>query len=57
MLKITLPVAPSVNSYLGYRVGYIGGRPIVQSYEKKETVQYKRYAKKVITREMKNRRK
>lgn len=54
MLKITLPVAPSVNSYLGYRVGYIGGRPIVQSYEKKETVQYKRYAKKVITREMKN---
>lgn len=52
MLKLVLPVAPSVNQYLGYKVVYIGGRPIAQSYEKKESKDYKKYAVKVIKREI-----
>lgn len=53
MIKFTLPIAPSVNQYLGYRVIYIGGRAMAQPYETRTAKDYKLYAQKVISRELK----
>ena len=54
MIKFTLPIAPSVNQYLGYRVVYIGGRAIAQPYETRTAKEYKMYAQKIIRRELKH---
>lgn len=51
-LKLTLPLPPSINEYLGYRVVYIGGRPISQPFETKKAKDYKRYVKTVVKREI-----
>ena len=49
-LKFTTPLPPSANHYLGKRIAYKGGRPYVQFYETKETIEFKRNVKKVIRR-------
>ncbi|GAA0092963.1 hypothetical protein UT300009_29930 [Paraclostridium bifermentans] len=52
-LKLVLPLPPSVNEYLGYRVVYIAGRPIAQPFETKKAKDYKKYVNTVVKRELK----
>lgn len=53
VFKVTLPIAPSVNQYLGYRVVYINGKAISQPFETKVAFEYKEYVKSIIHRELK----
>ena len=53
-LKLTLPLPPSVNEYLGYRVVYMNGRAISQPFETKKAKEYKHYVKAIVNRELKN---
>ena len=52
-IKLTLPLPPSVNEYLGYRVVYINGRAISQPFETKVAKEYKEYVKNIVHRELK----
>lgn len=49
-IKFISPLPPSVNSYLGKRVAYSGGKAFVQVYETAEAKAYKKHMKKVIER-------
>ena len=40
-IKLVLPLPPSVNEYLGYRVVYINGRAISQPFETNIAKEYK----------------
>lgn len=53
-IKLTLPLPPSVNEYLGYRVVYINGKAISQPFETKIAKEYKTYVKNIVHRELKN---
>ena len=52
-IKFTLPIAPSVNQYLGHRVVFIRGKHISQPYETKIAKEYKLFVKNIIHRELK----
>lgn len=52
-IKLTLPLPPSVNEYLGYRVVYVNGRAISQPFETKTAKEYKAYVKNIVHRELK----
>lgn len=52
-IKLVLPLPPSVNEYLGYRVVYVNGRAISQPFETKIAKEYKTYVKNVVHRELK----
>lgn len=51
-LELTLPLPPSVNKYLGYKVVWIGNRHIPQPYKTKTAKEYESYVKKLVTREI-----
>lgn len=53
-IKFTLPIAPSVNQYLSYKVIYMRGKHIAQPFETKIAKEYKAYVKNIIHRELKN---
>ena len=52
-IKLVLPLPPSVNEYLGYRVVYINGRAISQPFETNIAKEYKTYIKNLVHRELK----
>ena len=52
-INLTLPLPPSVNEYLGYRVVYINGKAIPQPFETKTAKEYKAYVKNMVKRELK----
>lgn len=52
-INLTLPLPPSVNEYLGYRVVYINGRAISQPFETRVAREYKAYVKNIVHRELK----
>lgn len=52
-INLTLPLPPSVNEYLGYKVIYINGRAISQPFETKTAKDYKAHVKNIIHRELK----
>lgn len=54
-MKFISPIPPSVNDYLGKRVGYnpINKKPIVVVYEKQEAKRYKKYMDSVLKRAIK----
>lgn len=51
--NLTLPLPPSVNEYLGYRVIFINGRYIPQPYSTKAAKDYTKYVATVVKRELK----
>ena len=52
-INLTLPLPPSVNEYLGYRVVYINGRAVSQPFETRVAREYKAYVKNIVHRELK----
>lgn len=52
-ISLVLPLPPSVNEYLGYRVVYINGKAISQPFETKIAKEYKEYVKNIVYRELK----
>lgn len=52
-LNLVLPLPPSVNKYLGYKIVWVGNRPVVQVYKTKVAKEYESYIKKQVTREIK----
>ena len=52
-INLTLPLPPSVNEYLGYRIVYINGKAIPQPFETKIAKEYKTYVKNIVHRELK----
>ncbi len=53
VLKLTSPIPPSVNHYLGWRAIMKNGKPIVVSYETSEAKKYKQEFKKHIEEQVK----
>lgn len=52
-INLVLPLPPSVNEYLGYRVVYVNGKAIPQPFETKTAKEYKAYVKSIVRRELK----
>lgn len=52
-IEVRTPMPPSVNDYLGKRVIFINGKPIVQLFETNEARKFKAYVKNLLIRECK----
>lgn len=54
ILKLTSPICPSVNHYLGWRGIIKGGKPMAVSYKKPEAVKYQKNFSEYVKKEAKN---
>lgn len=52
-LKLTSPIPPSVNHYLGWRAILKNGRPMAMSYKKPEALKYQRSFSEYVKKEVK----
>ena len=53
ILKLTSPICPSVNQYLGWRGIIKGGKPMAVSYKKTEAVKYQKKFSEYVKKEAK----
>lgn len=52
-LKLTSPISPSVNHYLGWRAILKNGKPMAMSYKKPEAVKYQKEFSEYVKQEVK----